>query len=250
MRISVRTLAMLAPIALAIVTLHSPVIAFQTLDEIIAKNLDARGGIEKLRALESVKFTGTVTIQGGAPGTSREPLKMTTWTKRPNLFRRDTVFPDRSHSVAFDGSTVWVLDSTVGTPEQVTGPQAAQTRHEEFDPVFLDYKERGHRIELVGTETIDGVKAHHLRVTRKNGQVEQQYLSADTGLEMRTVTSVEQGPRKIQLRNELSDYRTVDGMQVPFLMRSFVDNQPATQIQLETVEFNLPMAAEMFKLVK
>ena len=241
---------MLAAIAVAIATLHSPVAAFQTLDEIIAKNLEARGGVEKLRALETVKFTGTVTIQGGPVGTPREPLKMTTWTKRPNLFRRDTVFPDRSHSVAFDGSTVWVLDSTVGTPEPVTGPQAAQTRHEEFDPVFLDYKERGHRIELVGTETIDGVKVHHIMVTRKGGQVEQQYLNADTGLEMRTVTSVEQGNRKIQLRNELSDYRTVDGMQVPFLLRSFVDDQPATQIQLDTVEFNTPMPDEIFKLVK
>jgi outer membrane lipoprotein-sorting protein len=250
MRISVRTLAMLAPITLAIVTLHSPVIAFQTLDEIIAKNLDARGGVEKLRALQTVKFTGTVTIQGGPPGVPREPMKMTTWTKRPNLLRRDTVFPDRSASVAFDGSTMWSLDSTVGAPQEVTGPQAAQTRPLEFDPVYLDYKERGHRIELVGIESIDGVKVHHLRVTRKNGQVEEQYLNAETGLEIRTVTSVEQGSRKIQLRNELSDYRTVDGMQVPFVLRSFVDNQPATQIQLETVEFNVPMPDEIFKLVK
>lgn len=67
---------------------------------------------------------------------------------------------------------------------------------------------------------------------------------------MRTVTVVEQGGRKLQFRNELSDYRTVDGMQVPFLMRSFVDEKPATQIQLETVEFNIPMADEIFKLVK
>jgi hypothetical protein len=42
----------------------------------------------------------------------------------------------------------------------------------------------------------------------------------------------------------------VDGAQVPFLMRSFIDNKPATQIQLETVEFNTPMPVEIFKLVK
>jgi outer membrane lipoprotein-sorting protein len=250
MRTFTRTLAMLASAAVASAALHSPVIAFQTLDEIIAKNLEARGGIEKLRALETVKFTGTVTIQGGPPEPAREPMKMTTWTKRPNLLRRDTVFPDRSASVAFDGSTMWSLDSTVGTPQQVTGPQAMQARPVEFDPVFLDYKERGHRVELVGTETIEGVKVHHLRVTRKEGQVEQQYLNAETGLEMRTVTAVEQGGRKILLRNELSDYRPVDGMQVPFLLRSFVDDKPTTQIQLETVEFNIPMPIEIFKLVK
>ena len=250
MRIFTRTSAMFSVAVLAMAVPHASVVAFQTVDEIIAKNLAARGGVEKLRALESVKFTGTVTIQGGPLGAPREPLKMTTWTKRPNLFRRDTVFPDRSGSVAFDGSTVWTLDSTVGTPQPVTGPQAEQTRNEQFDPVFLDYKERGHRIEFVGLETIDGVKAYHLRVTRKSGQVEQQYLNAETGLEMRTVTVVEQGGRKLQFRNELSDYRTVDGMQVPFLMRSFVDEKPATQIQLETVEFNIPMADEIFKLVK
>jgi outer membrane lipoprotein-sorting protein len=239
---------MLVAAAVGIASLHSPLAAFQTLDEIIAKNLEARGGVEKLRALQTVKFTGTVTIQGAPPGAPREPLKMVIWTKRPNLLRRDTVFPDRTHSVAFDGSTMWALDSTIGTPERVTGPQAAQAKPQEFDPVFLDYKERGHRIELVGTETIDGVKAHHVRVTRKDGHVEQQYLNAQSGLEMRTVTVVERAGRKFTLRNELSDYRTVDGMQVPFLMREFVDDKPTTQIQLDTVEFNVPMPDDVFEL--
>lgn len=226
--------------------------AAQTLDDIIAKNLAARGGVEKLRGLDTVKITGTITLKmPGAPGAAPKEVSvpMTTWAKRPNRMRRDQQFPDRTVSVGFDGTTVWVHDSAMGTPQKMTGPNAEATKDDaSFDPLFLTYKERGHEIELVGQEKLDGVDVYHLRVAKKNGQVEHHYLRADTGLEFRTVTAVRQGGTEIELRTDLTDYRTVDGMQVAFGMQQFRNGQPVLEVELTAVDFNAPIDDDVFRM--
>lgn len=244
--------ALAASIVGVLVVAGAGTAAAQTLDEIVAKNLAARGGVEKLRSLDTVKITGTI-IAKMAPGPGAPPktveVPMTTWAKRPNRMRRDQKFPDRTISVGFDGTTVWVLDSTMGRAQPMTGPQAEMTRDDaSFDPLFLSYKERGHAIELVGNEKLDGVDVHHLRVTKKNGQVEDHYLRADTGLEYRTVTTIEQGGGSFELRTDLSGYRSVDGMQVAFGMQQFRNGEPVLEVKLATVEFNVPIEDAIFSM--
>jgi outer membrane lipoprotein-sorting protein len=229
------------PLALGIFLTGAPAIA-QTLEAIIAKNLEARGGVEKLRAVQTVKTSGKMTGRG-------MEVPVTTWVKRPNKMRRDTVFPDRTLTVGFDGTTVWGLDSTVGKPQQMTGPQAEATRDQAgLDPLFLDYKDKGHRIELVSTEDLDGQKVHHLRITRKNGQVAHHYIGVETGLEVRIVETFDQGGMKMEVRTDLSGYQTVDGMQVPFTIRQYSNGQLAVEFNLTNVEFNAPMEDEIFAM--
>jgi outer membrane lipoprotein-sorting protein len=242
----VSTLAMLA------VTLPA-VSSAQTLDEIIAKNLASRGGADKLRSLDTVKITGTIVAKmPGAPGAEARQLlelPMTTWAKRPNKMRRDQKFPDRTVSVGFDGTAVWMLDTTIGKTQRMTGPEAEATKDDaSFDPLFLSYEERGHKIELVGNEKLNRIDVHHLRVTKKNGQVEHHYLHTDTGLEFRTVTTIDQGGLRLELRTDLSDYRTVDGMQVAFGMQQFRNGEQVLEVKLASVEFNVPIEDAIFSM--
>lgn len=224
--------------------------AGQGIDQIVAKNLDARGGVEKLRSVQTVKTSGKMV--GSAPPNmpgGKIEVPITTWVKRPNKVRREMKFPDRTLTVAFDGTTVWALDSTAGTPQQMTGPQAEATRDQaELDPLLLDYKDKGHRLEFVGTEALDGQQVHHLRVTKKNGQVAHHYISAETGLEARIVENFEQGDRKVEVRTELSNYQTVDGMQVPFTIKQYNNGQLAAQFNVAEVEFNRPMEDDLFSM--
>jgi outer membrane lipoprotein-sorting protein len=217
-----------------------------TVDEIVAKNLAARGGAEKLRSINTVKITGTVTAQG-------MELPMTSWAKRPNRIRRDTKFQDQNIVVAFDGTTVWGVNPMTGStaPQQIAGPTADLTREEaSFDPLFLTYKERGHVVEFVGTESLEGTQAHHLRVTKKNGHVEHHYLNAETGLEMRTVSTVEQSGMKAEVTTELGDYQSVDGMQVAFTMKQSMNGNLMVQVKLQKVEFNVPIEEDFFRMPK
>lgn len=202
----------------------------------------ARGGIAKLRGVQTVKTSGKLSGRG-------LEMPMTIWVKRPNKVRRETTFPDRTVTVGFDGTTVWGLDSTVGKAQQMGGPQAEATREDaDIDPLLLDYKQKGLKIELAGQEEIDGQPVNHLRVTRKNGKVSQYFLSAETGLEVRIVDTFDQGGMKMEVRTDLSNYQTVDGMRLPFTIKQFSNGTLAVEFNLEKVEFNVPVDDEMFRM--
>lgn len=232
-------------LAIAALTVPAAHVQAQSLEEIVAKNLQARGGAERLRSLQTVQTAGTLT-------TSRGEIPVTTWAKRPHKFRRDMKLGNRSTSLAFDGSSVWVVDPGSGseTPRAISGPEALAAREEgSFDPLLLDYKERGHQVTFIGNETIDGVPVYHLRVTRKGGQIEHHYINADTGLEMRIVATLERTGFKTELRTDLSDYREVDGLMFAFRIQQSSSNEKA-MVTLDRVVFNMPIDDEVFRLGK
>jgi outer membrane lipoprotein-sorting protein len=217
--------------------------AAQTVDEVVATTLAARGGVEKLRSLQTVKSTVRMT-----DGRGRE-MTVTSWTKRPNKMRRDTQLPDRTLTVATDGTSVWMMDSAAGVSQPVHGPQAEMTREQAvFDPPFLDYKARGDQVELVGMSNIDGTEAYHLRLIRKNGRVENHYVSAEDGRSLRTVETFEQGGMKEEIRTDFSDYQTVDGMLIPHTIAQSMSGKPVVRVKVEKLEFNVPIEDQFFEM--
>ena len=229
----------------------------QTVDEIVAKNLAAKGGVEKLRAVDSVKTTGRIKTQRGE-------LPVTNWTKRPNMMRREIVAEGQTQVVAYDGKTLWGINPLISPkPQEISGPPVERTRKDadDFDSVLLDYKQKGHSVELIPPGDVAAAKAAragpHLRVTKKNGSVQDIYLNPDTFLEDRIAMEVDQeGPQGLQgpqgkkavVATELSDYRAVDGMMVPFRMRQTFNGQPQGEVAYEQVQFNLPIGDELFRM--
>jgi outer membrane lipoprotein-sorting protein len=223
-----------------------PVAQSPTLEEIVAKNLAAKGGVEKLRAVSSVKMTGRVKGPGGENA-------VVTWAKRPNKMRRENVSEGQSFVVGFDGMTVWQINPLVSPrPREITGPQADKTRQDagDFDTPLLDYKARGTTVELIATEAVQGITMHRLRMTSKNGSIQEVYLNAETMLESRTVMQVEQGNRKAIVTLEFSNYKTVDGLTVPFHIRQLHNGQVMVEITYESCEFNAPMPDTLFTMPK
>jgi outer membrane lipoprotein-sorting protein len=218
----------------------------QTADEIVAKNLKAKGGVEKLKATNSVKITATISAQG-------MDIPMTTWAKRPNLIRQEMQVQDKRIVTGFDGVTVWGINPMItgsDQPQELTGPMAQMTKDDsDFDGVLMDYKEKGHKVDLVGTETLDGKKVYHLKITKKNGQIEHHYIDVDSGEEVRTVLSVQTGPAPTaEITRDLSNYQVVDGLSVPFSMKQTMNGSVLAEVKIEKVEFNLPIEESMFRM--
>jgi hypothetical protein len=139
-----------------------------------------------------------------------------------------------------------------GTPQEVRGVQADMTKQEasEFDGVLLDYKDRGSTVELVGTESAGDVALTHLKLTTKSGTVQHIYINPTTNLEVKKVMTVEQGGMKREVTTEFSDYRDVDGIMVPFMIRQSVGGQMLVQLIVDTMEFNAAVEDGLFKLPK
>ena len=233
--------------AATVLLLVASVTYAQSVDDIIATNIKSKGGTEKIKATTTVRMTGSVVARDmngrDLSGT------MTIVAKRPNLMRRDATVNGQKMTNAFDGTSLWMAMGTM-PPQELPGTQAAYARQDaEFDSVFLDYKEKGYVIELVGREKVDGADTYHLKVARKGGPPRDYYLDSVTGLEKKIVVSV-QSPDGAQVTSvtEFSDYRTVEGCLVPFLLKQRQNDKVISTTTLDNIEFNVPIDDSYFRM--
>ena len=220
----------------------SSIAAQQSVDELIARNLEAKGGQAKLGAVQSIKQVAQASMSGMT-------ATMTVYTKRPNRVRQEVKVGGQTMISAFDGVTTWVVNPMVGSdrPIAVTGPQADMLREQgDFDGPLVDYKTKGYTVELVGPESLGERKVNHLRVVSPSRQIVHLYLDASTNLEAKRSTEVE----SLKLEQELGDYRPVDGVMIPFHIRLLVNGVPQMEMKVDSVQFNVALDDAIFRMPK
>jgi outer membrane lipoprotein-sorting protein len=232
----------LIALAWTVVVVAGVRLAAQDLNDIVAKNVQAKGGADKLQAVQSMKQTAHVTFQG-MTGT------VTVYGKRPNLVRQEIALAGQTIVNAFDGTTAWSINPFRGSPDPVavSGAQADDIRMQsDFDSPLVNYKAKGYTLDFVGTETVAGKKAYHLKLTNRDGRVQHLYLDIETSLEMKIVNDTQAGA----VENELSDYRDVNGLKLPFSMRTLSGGTVMGQIAVDTIEINPKVDDAIFKMPK
>ena len=216
-----------------------------TVDEIVAKNLAARGGLDKLRGLQTMKMTGTINVQG-------MDMPLTVMTKRPNLLFQEMTMQGQRMVSAFDGAKVWAINPMLGPgPRELTGTQADMIRDQaSFDGPLVNYKDRGDTLEMAGSADLGGAKAWKLKLTRKlGGRTLFIYVDADTGLEKQWSATVDQGGMTIDVDTVMLDYQpTPEGVLVARSMRTLVGGQQQGLLKVLTVEYNVPIDDAAFQM--
>src|ERR1044072_4718995 len=128
----------------------------QTVDDIIKKNIEAPGGLQKIKAVKSVKVTGKF-----LPTDLGQDIPLVVQQKRPNLVRVDATFQGKTQTQAYDGTTGWKIDPFQGSgssePEKVAGEELKDIQEQsDMDGSMVDYKEKGNTVELIGKEELEG----------------------------------------------------------------------------------------------
>ena len=192
----------------------------QTADDIIEKGIAAGGGREALAKVTSRATTGTMTVTtpgGDVAGTievvNQAPNKtQTIITLDLSAMGAGKMTIDQR----FDGTNGYASNSMQGeTP--VTSSQIDTQRNAIFPSPFLDYKERGTKIELTGKEKVGDTDAYLLLVTPAKGPTSRLWMDATTYLPVKTTTTVETAEvGTVEQTILLSDFRQVDGLTVPF----------------------------------
>jgi len=218
-----------------------------TVDDIIAKNLQAKGGAAKWQSMKSVKMTGKMTAQG-------IEMPLTVYAMRPNFNRQEITMAAGTAIQAFDGTTAWLVNPMRGieTPQVVPGPAAELAKNSaDFDGALINYKAKGNDIELVGKEQLEGKDVYHLKVTAKGGPVQHYLLDADSGIELRMSTEIELGSgQKQTLTTAMSNYKQVDGIMIPHTVTQTAGGRTLLQWTITTVEFNAVPDDSIFRLPK
>jgi hypothetical protein len=225
-------------------TLMAATASAQTVDELVAKNVEARGGAARLKAIESVRIERTV-------ATLFNDIEIVIYKKRPNLYRSEQRSKANPNVIARGfADTAWESANGKTTVREGAGPAEQREVDADFDGFLVDYRDKGHAIALEGKARVAGADAYKLKVTMKSGAVRYVYLDAATLLERRHETTTELAPgRRVATTIDYSDWREVSGVKFPFAIEEERDAPGQTFVHYtKRIEVNVPLDDAMFRM--
>lgn len=152
---------------------------------------------------------------------------------------------------AYNGEEGWKISPFQGRkdPEKMSADDTKSlTEDAEIAGPLVDWKEKGSKVEYLGTEDVDGTPAHKLKVTLKNGDVQFVYLDPEYFLEIRIVSQRMEHGAQVETETDLSDYEKVNGVFVPFSIESGRKGDPDKQkTVLDKAEGNPPVDDAIFQ---
>ena len=218
----------------------------QTAEELVARNLAAKGGIEKIKAIKSLRITGNY-----RQGPFVASLGQT--QKAPNLLRTAITIQGMALVQAYDGASGWQINPFEGRrdPELMGEDDLRDLVFQaDFYGPLVDYKEKGNTIEYIGKDTVDGDDAYRLKVTLKNGDIVYYLLDPDTYLEIRTeVQHFVRGSVRESMSN-LGSYKQVNGVYFPFTVEQGSKRNPGSfsTLTFDKIEANVAIEDQEFKM--
>lgn len=237
-----------AVVVLAAVSCLSIFSRAQSADELVNKNIQAKGGIDKIKAIHSVRITGKLSGGGGFTAAFGQE------NQRPNLVRETFSLQGMTGVSAYDGATGWQIQPFGGhkDPEFMGEDDLKDLLLDaDFDGPLVDYKDKGNTVEFLGHDVVDGDDALRLKVTLKDGDIVYYYLDPDTYLEIRKeVQEFVRGSVRESV-TDLGSYKPVAGVMFPFSIAQGSKANPGTQTTtIEKVEVNVPINPADFAVPK
>jgi hypothetical protein len=196
----------------------------QTVDEVIARSFEARGGLDKLKAIQAIRVTGRMSM-----GKAEAPMVIE--RKRPGSIRAEITIQGTLAVQAWDGLTAWGISPMGSGQPEVLPAEAASAMADEadVDGPLLDYRAKGHQVTLLGKEMLEDGDAFKIEVRKKGGAVEVHFLDARSYLTVRIEGKRTIRGAPIEGVSILGDYREAGGILWPYSIRSGARGNPEKQ---------------------
>jgi outer membrane lipoprotein-sorting protein len=239
-----RSFRILAAI-LATAALMPPSARAQTVDEIIAKNVQALGGIQKLQSVQTLRSQGKLDA-----GFFRADIVQQ--VKRPDKIRQEFTVQGLTQVQAYDGKTGWQINPFGGRrdPEMLSQDDTKGLQVDaDMDGPLVNYKEKGNKAEFVGHDSVEGTDCYKIKLTLKNGDVRTYYFDADSYLEIKLETQTMVRGAMQESEAYYGDYEQVGGIYYPFAYEVGQKGDPnRAKFTVEKIEQNTPLDDSVFTL--
>jgi hypothetical protein len=221
------------------------ILSAQTAEELVNRNLQAKGGLDKIKALRTLRETGKLQNGGFTAQVGQDSMA-------PNLIRQTYTVQGMTQIQAYDGTAGWKISPFEGRkdPERL-GEEELRDLIE--DAIFLgplvDYQAQGSRVEYIGKDLLDGDDVYRLKVTLKNGDIYYYYLDPETFLEIRVerVQFIRGAVHESLV--ELGSYKLVAGVYMPFTLETGSKQSPErTKVTIDKIEPNVTLDPAEFKM--
>lgn len=217
-----------------------------SVDDIVKKSIDARGGLEKLKTIQSVKMTGKLVMGGG-----QMESPMTLQMKRPGSMRMDMSFQGQNIVQGYDGTTAWTINPFTGGAEaqKMEADEAeGMIDSSDMDGTLVDYAAKGSKVVLTGKEDVAGRPAYKLKVDKKNGKTETIYVDAASFMEVKSVAVRKIMGTDTELETFVSDFKPVGGVLMPHVIDSKSEGNSVMTINIDKIEANAAIDDAVFKM--
>jgi hypothetical protein len=217
-----------------------------TAEELVAKNIAARGGAEKLAAIKTLRMRGQLVFGGTFK------LAYAQLLKRPDKVRDEASLQGLTQVQAWDGRHGWSIQPFGGRrdPIPMSADEAKALAEEaDLDGALVNAAAKGNQVTYIGREDVEGTNAYKLQVKLKDGNTLVIFLDPDAYLPIReiarrTINGVEQ-----VTETDYGDYEQVDGVYFPFAITSgpkgsTLDNR--MQITIAGAQANVPIEDAVF----
>ena len=228
---------------LTLVTIFPLAVQAMDTDELIAKSIEATGGLEKLQAVKSAKFTGKFLAQG-----MEFPFTMT--QKRPGMMRIDANIMGSTMVQCFAEDKGWTINPMTGS----TAVQPMSEMEEmsfrlqaDMDGILVDHAKKGYTVEYIGEDDVEGTPTYHLKVDTKTGIVIDMFMDTEYFLNIKTVSKITLDESEFETQTYMSDFQEVDGLTLPFAIETRTGDMVMNQIMMETVEYNVEVDDSLFE---
>ncbi len=206
-----------------------------SVEEIVARNIAARGGVEKIRAVESQRLIGTISFSPESEGAFLVEIR------RPAKMRSEITIHGKRMVQVTDGKAGWVINPLAGqndaTPLDEAGLKNMHGGATAIDGPLLDYKARGNTVELIGKAEVQGKCAYKLHVMEASGIERNEFVDCESYLEVKWEGNLD-AKGQVGVESFFSDYRPVHGVMFAFAIDSDSLGSFQQKIRFNRIEVN------------
>jgi hypothetical protein len=229
----------------------------QSVDELLAKHAQARGGSEKLSAVQAVKMTGKILIIPfndfrKAAGAGQE-YPLTLLVKYPNRVRLELDQQGKKTIFGFDGGeNAWALRPDATEPDKLFEDEGGMGEMQalllldlaDLQGPLVNAKEKWRLVELEGKEGSGDAAVIRLKLTPKEGFVREAVLDGNTYLLSQTT----RGGSDFQLETSYADYKPSNDVQFARTTEGRIDGELFARIRIDNVEVVSSLDDALFQL--
>ena len=218
----------------------------QTADEVINKHFEAMGGKDKMASLKTMKLVCSVEI---APG-MKAPITM--YFVNNQSMRVEVDVQGMKILSAVDGDSGWSINPLSGKKEaeRMNADEIKESKDQmDLTGALFNYKEKGHSVEMLGKEDMEGTDVYKLKILKKSGDIQYDFIDAETYLLLKETTTHKFNDKETSGDVIFSDYRKVDGLMFAYSMENRETGAAQGQaLKVETVEINPTIDKSIFKM--
>jgi len=221
------------------VALFCGIVAFAqpAAEEIVSKHIEAIGGAENWKKVNTMVMEGSMNVMGNDVN-----IKVFQENKKGN--RVDISVAGMTGFNLITDKKGWNYMPFQGqtTPEPMTEEAVKESTDDlDLQGNLIDYKQKGHTLELLGTEEVEGTECFKLKVTRKSSGDQTLFIDKNSYLVLRTVQKQKAMGQEVEQVSDYSDYKKVSGVMVPFSL-----SQGMGTIVMSSIKINEPIAESVF----